>query len=98
MNPRVKAVKPLQNHKLKLTFNNGEIRVFDVQPYLAKGVFQELNNETLFKKVKVSLGSIQWQNGQDLCPDTLYLESIPLRLSAGRQPVDKVRRSGVSRQ
>jgi hypothetical protein len=25
--------------------------------------------------VKPFLGSIQWSNGVDLCPDTLYLES-----------------------
>ena len=33
----------------------------------------------MFQTVKPVLGSIQWQNGQDFCPDTLYLESKPLR-------------------
>jgi hypothetical protein len=33
----------------------------------------------IFQSVKPLLGSIQWQNGQDFCPDTLYLESKRLR-------------------
>jgi hypothetical protein len=39
------------------------------------GVFKELKNLALFKEVKPFLGSVQWKNGQDLCPDTLYLDS-----------------------
>jgi len=23
------------------------------------------------------LGSVQWQNGQDFCPDMLYMDSVP---------------------
>ena len=79
MNPRVKSVRAMQDYKLQLTFTNGEKRIFDIRPYLSKGVFQELMNETLFQTVRVSLGSIQWQNGQDLCPDCLYIESKPLQ-------------------
>lgn len=30
------------------------------------------------KSVKPSLGSVQWQGGQDFCPDTLCLESVPV--------------------
>ena len=76
MNPRVKAVKPNPDYTLTLTFTNDEIKIFDVKPYLEKGIFRELKNLSIFNSVKPSLGSIQWQNGQDLCPDTLYLDSI----------------------
>lgn len=79
MNPRVKGVKPIDDYKLRLTFTNGQIRVFDVKPYLSQGVFRELKNIDIFQSVKPVLGSIQWRNGQDFCPDTLYLESKPLR-------------------
>ena len=47
-----------------------------MKPYLEIGIFKELKNRSLFNSVKAFLGSIQWKNGQDLCPDTLYLESI----------------------
>ncbi|MBU2445095.1 MAG: DUF2442 domain-containing protein [Bacteroidetes bacterium] len=75
MNPRVKNVKPKDNYKLILTFTNGEVKIFDVKPYLGIGIFKELIDVNLFNSVKPFLGSIQWQNGQDLCPDTLYMES-----------------------
>jgi len=75
MNPRVMNVKPEQNFKLLITFNNGEKKSFDVKPYLEIGIFRELQDVSLFNSVKPFLGSIQWANGVDLCPDTLYLES-----------------------
>lgn len=78
MNPRVQAVKPNPDHTITLVFANGEVRRFDVKPYLDKGFFQELKDPTLFNSVRPVLGSVQWQNGQDFCPDTLYEDSVPL--------------------
>lgn len=75
MNPRVKDVKPNPNYTLTLTFTNGEVKVFDVKPYLVRGIFKELQDRSIFNSVRPFLGSVQWQNGQDFCPDTLYLES-----------------------
>ncbi len=75
MNPRVKEVKPEHNFTLLITFSNGEVKHFDVKPYLGIGIFRELQDLSLFNSIKPFLGSIQWANGVDLCPDTLYLES-----------------------
>ena len=76
MNPRVKNVIPNSDFTLKIEFTNGEIKVFDVKPFLNIGIFKELSDYNKFQNVKPVLGSIQWSGGQDLCPDTLYLESI----------------------
>jgi len=65
MNPRIKSVKPNKNYTLRLTFTNGEVKVFDMKPYLDKGIFTELKDMNLFNSVKPFLGSIQWKNGQD---------------------------------
>ena len=75
MNPRVKDVKPNPDHTLTLVFDNGERKVFDVKPYLDKGIFKELKNLKIFNAVRPFLGSIEWPNGQDFCPDTLYLDA-----------------------
>lgn len=83
LNPRVKAVQPQPDYKLRLTFTNGEVRLFDVKPYLSKGIFQQLQNLEVFNSVRPFLGSIQWSNEADLCPDTLYEKSVPA--SAGKQ-------------
>ena len=74
MNPRVKNVTPTQDFTLLITFNNGEEKRFDVKPYLEIGSFKELKDVSMFNSVKPFLGSIQWSNGLDLCPDTLYSE------------------------
>ena len=74
MNPRVKAVSVAEDFQLLLTFESGERKIFDVKPYLNIGVFKELKDKNIFNSVRINMGSISWKNGQDLCPDTLYLD------------------------
>jgi len=76
MNPRVLDVKPSENYTLQVRFTNGEVKLFDVKPYLEIGNFKDLQDKSLFNSVKPFLGSIQWSNGLDLCPDTLFLDSV----------------------
>ena len=73
MNPSVKSVEPISNYKLRIQFENGESKVFDVSPYLDKGIFVELKDEDYFKQVRVAFGSIEWPHEQDFSRDTLYL-------------------------
>ena len=76
MTPQVIGVEPQAEHKVLLTFNNREVRVFDMQPYINRSsFFKQLEDKEYFKTVRVSLGSIQWKNGQDLSPHTLYSKS-----------------------
>lgn len=74
MNPRVEDVVADQDFTLLITFNNGEKIRFDVKPYLDTGIFIELKEPEIFYSVKPFMGSIEWSNGADLCPDTLYLD------------------------
>ena len=75
MNPRVKNVKPTKDFHLIIEFTNREKKKFNVKPFFSYEVFRELQDYEKFRKVKTFLGSIQWETGQDLCPDTLYLDS-----------------------
>jgi hypothetical protein len=75
VNPRIKTVAPLSEFRLLLTFDNAEERIFDMKPYLTKGVFAELADESLFRSVHVSFDTVEWGNGADLCPEVLYVES-----------------------
>jgi hypothetical protein len=77
MNPRIVDVRAEEKYHIRIWFTNGEVRVFDVSPYLETGLFSELKEEYMFRTVKPFMGSIQWKNGLDLCPDTLYEESLP---------------------
>ncbi|HLP47955.1 MAG TPA: DUF2442 domain-containing protein [Candidatus Kapabacteria bacterium] len=75
MFPGVKNVKPLADFKLRLTFENNEERIFDMNPFLNKGIFRELRDTRIFDTVHISFDTIQWENGADLCPEMLYEDS-----------------------
>lgn len=78
MNPRVQSVIPHSDFTLTLQFTDGQVKQLDVKPYLNKGFFRELQSIDYFRTVRLFLETVQWPNGQDFCPDTLYLESQPL--------------------
>jgi len=78
MNPIVTSVKPEHNYFLNLQFSNGEMRRFDVKPYLNKGIFQELKDLSKFYSVHTDGLSVEWDNEAALCPDTLYIDSVNL--------------------
>ncbi|MEP7376087.1 MAG: DUF2442 domain-containing protein [Chitinophagaceae bacterium] len=73
---KVISVKPLEDYMLLIEFDSKEVRLFDVKPYLEKGIFQELKDENYFKRVTTSFDSIAWKNGQDFSPETLYIRGI----------------------
>lgn len=75
MLPRVKAVKAQPGHLLEITFTSGEVGVYDCTPLLDFGVFSELQDEAYFGQAHVVNGTVAWPHEQDICPDTLYLDS-----------------------
>ena len=81
MNPDVIDVQPLDGYILRLIFEGGEVRDFDVKPYLDLGIFQALRAESYFREAYVEFGSVEWPRGQGLSYNTLYLESVPAALT-----------------
>ena len=75
----VKSVKAQDNYLLLLTFENGEKRQFDMKPYLDLGIFRELKDIKLFKTVKTSFDTIEWDNEADLDPEFLYQRSSSIK-------------------
>jgi hypothetical protein len=71
----IKDVKPTPDYLLHLTFENGEVRQFDMKSYLNFGIFQELRAISLFNTVHISFDTIEWDNEADLDPEFLYRES-----------------------
>ena len=79
MTPQIAKVTVMPEYKLCVRFGNGESRLFDVRPYLNKGVFKELKNESYLKKVRIISGGVEWPHEQDLSADTLYYRGISLK-------------------
>lgn len=75
MERELKRVNAGPDYTLILTFDNGEVKVFDMKPYLNLGIFKELKDLKLFKKVTMSFDTVEWPNEVDLDPEILYNES-----------------------
>ncbi len=92
--PRPIAVEPMHGYLLKVTFNNGETRQFDVAPYLDYPAFQVLKQGSLFMQARVAHRTVIWNDEVDIAPESLYLESVALQqvapcnssLGAGQTP------------
>ena len=76
MNPRVSKVSTTDNYQLSLVFINGEKGIYDCSNLLEFGVFKELKNKHYFNQVRLIDGTVVWPHDQDICPDTLYLDSV----------------------
>ncbi len=75
MRPKAIEVKPLENYILEIKFSNGEVKLFDVKPYLNHKAFEKLKEIDMFNTVKIAGLSVEWKNGADICPDELYNNS-----------------------
>jgi len=74
----IKDVQAMNDFHLILTFDNGEKRRFDMNPYLDMGLFHELKDISEFKKVRVSFDTIEWENEADFDPEVLYEQSVQI--------------------
>ena len=72
----VKDATYLHDYQIQLTFSDGVTKIVDLKEKLknAKGIFVSLRDMEIFKDVKVNpeTGTIEWSNGADWAPDTLY--------------------------
>ncbi len=80
MNPRAKNISYKSPYNFIVTFTNGEIKKFDIKPYLNYPVYQKLKNEIFCSKATVQNGTVVWNDEIDIAPDRLYLESKNLSI------------------
>lgn len=80
LRPTVKKVTPLSDYMLLLEFDNAEKKIFDVKPYIKGNWYSELADPAYFQSVFTNGYTVEWTNGQDLCPDELYYNSVPCEI------------------
>jgi len=74
----VKTVKPLSDFRIYVEVENGSKGIFDLKPYLDHGVFRELCDVHYFNQVGILFGAVTWPNEQDIAPETLLAEMLPV--------------------
>lgn len=73
---RIRAVKPLDDMMMLVTFTSGEMRLFDASPLAALPAFAPLADEQVFKAAQVEFGVVTWADGEiDIAPETMYRDS-----------------------
>jgi hypothetical protein len=70
-------VETLDNYQLRVFFSNGEIRIFDVKPYLKYKMFEPLKNKAFFVLAKTNVDTVCWNEKIDIDPEELYWDAIP---------------------
>lgn len=71
----VTKAKYIAEYKLWLKFNDGREGIIDLKDLVLndkRDIFKQLKNLDLFKKFKVDMDTIVWENGADLAPEFLY--------------------------
>ena len=89
---KVVSVTANNDFTLTITFDNGEVRLYDMHDELQGDVFRPLRQLDAFQRVYIDdCGSIAWDldpnvdneivwnNKVDLCPDSCYIYSKPLK-------------------
>jgi len=74
--PRLRDVRPLENYRLLLFYEENETRIFDVSPYIKGDWYGMLKDLEYFNCVRVTGKTVSWEDGQDLAPHELYENSI----------------------
>lgn len=69
---KVVDVDYVGDYTLRLTFNDGVVKVVDLKPYLQGEVFGELLDKAKFVQYGLTPVTIEWANGADLAPEFLY--------------------------
>lgn len=78
--PDILEVKTLEQYKIYLKFSNGEEKIYDMKENIEKiKYFSKLKNRKYFENVKPRGDTVEWKNGEDVAPEKLYYESIPIK-------------------
>ena len=78
---KIVEIKPKDNFILIVKFENGVERQYDIKILMNKfEVFKELNNEILFKNVKIDVGGygISWNENIDLSSEEIWNNGIEI--------------------
>ena len=73
--PRLVQVRPLEDYRLWLKYDDGTEGVVDLSELVGRGVFAIWQDEGRFRQVRIGEGGeLVWDEGVDLCADALYLK------------------------
>ena len=75
--PDIIEVKALRDYYIYLKFKTGEEKVYDMTKCIEEiEYYKKLKERKYFENVKPRGETVEWENGEDVCPENLYDDSI----------------------
>ncbi len=77
--PKVNSVRALPAKRLRVTFENDEVKVYDCTPLLNEPAFRPLRDEAFFRNVSIDPHgyAVIWNDAVDLAEAELWLRGTP---------------------
>ena len=72
-------VTALEDFLLYIKFQNGEEKIYDMKEMLKFDYYKNLRDKENFKRVKVYGITLKWSTGEDIAPEKIYFNSIPIQ-------------------
>lgn len=66
------AAKPMDDHRIEVTFECGRIGVFDMVSYFDDPYWSKLRDPSVFRQVRVSFGTLVWPEDIDVDPEEVW--------------------------
>lgn len=77
--PDIIEVRALDKYYIYLKFKTGEEKVYDMTEHIQKiKYYKNLKNREYFINIQPRGDTVEWKNGEDVAPENLYYESIPI--------------------
>lgn len=78
--PDIVSVKALENYSLYIIFETKEEKIYDMKDLIEKIEFyKKLKDREYFAKVRPRGETVEWEDGEDVCPENLYNNSISVK-------------------
>jgi len=69
---QVVAAVPVDERRIRVSFENGVEGMFDCSPYMSNRYWESLNNPSVFRQVRVDCGTLCWPNDIDIDPEEVW--------------------------
>ena len=73
---QVMTVDVVDDVRVRVSFENGVVGVFDCSEYMRDPYWAALRNPSYFRRVKVECGTLCWPNDIDIAPEDIWEDSV----------------------
>lgn len=73
----ITSAKYVSDYILELTFDTGEVKIFDFSLLYGSGIFTKLRDKEYFKNFTLDGFTVDWGNEIGFAPEYLYEHGVP---------------------